>query len=219
MRCLHQKTTISLRLKKSFKKVYVEVLTAAPSDFVSITFNKATKMLARVKWFNFCYILSYFVIAWIEIVNSKCKSSEDREIIDMLFKTYKKELPNVYWNDTDGFREVDEEEDPVVVTVELHVQDISGLSEKTSDFEIDILFSQLWYDPNLSFQHFNSCKHNLTLESIRLSQIWTPNTCVVNSKDTKVHKSPTENIMLILYEVCIQCCFQFKTYKKFNYDL
>uniref|UniRef100_A0A915KQ31 Uncharacterized protein n=1 Tax=Romanomermis culicivorax TaxID=13658 RepID=A0A915KQ31_ROMCU len=93
-----------------------------------------------------------------------------------------------------------DEENGVLVSVEIHVQDVSSLNEITSDFEIDILFSQLWHDPNLSFRHLNACKKNITMEPQRVHDIWTPNTCIFNSKHSKVHSSPTDNIMFILYE-------------------
>src|SRR5262249_61961810 len=93
------------------------------------------------------------------------------------------------------------EDDAVVVRIEIHVQDVSSLNEITSDFEIDILFSQLWHDPALSFENLTTCKSNITMEAKHLKQIWTPNTCLINSKDSGIHASPTENIMFILYQV------------------
>ncbi|VDK64159.1 unnamed protein product [Anisakis simplex] len=74
------------------------------------------------------------------------------------------------------------------------------MNEITSDFEIDILFSQLWHDTALSFANYTSCKHNITMESRYINSIWTPNTCLINSKRTVIHSSPTANIMFILYE-------------------
>lgn len=35
---------------------------------------------------------------------------------------------------------------------------MSSLNEITSDFEIDILFTQLWHDKALSFTHLPACK-------------------------------------------------------------
>ena len=81
------------------------------------------------------------------------------------------------------------------------MQTISSLNELTSDFEIDILFSQLWYDPGLSFANYSSCKKNITMEPKYIDKIWTPNTCIINSKKSLIHNSPTDNIMFILYEV------------------
>jgi hypothetical protein len=92
-------------------------------------------------------------------------------------------------------------DDAVQVKVELHVQDISSLNEITSDFEIDILFTQLWHDPALSFANYTACKRNITMEARYLSAIWTPNTCLINSKKSTIHASPTDNVMFILYEV------------------
>ncbi|KAF8383340.1 mod-1 [Pristionchus pacificus] len=93
-----------------------------------------------------------------------------------------------------------ESEESVKVHIEMHVQDMGSLNEISSDFEIDILFTQLWHDSALSFGHLPACKKNITMESRFLNQIWTPNTCLINSKKTMIHASPTDNIMFILYE-------------------
>ncbi|KJH45697.1 hypothetical protein DICVIV_08255 [Dictyocaulus viviparus] len=88
----------------------------------------------------------------------------------------------------------------------LIVKDMGSLNEISSDFEIDILFTQLWRDESLSFTHLAACKRNITMEPRLLKKIWTPNTCLINSKRTIVHSSPSDNVMLILYEV-IRSCF------------
>uniref|UniRef100_A0A1I7X8L5 Neur_chan_LBD domain-containing protein n=1 Tax=Heterorhabditis bacteriophora TaxID=37862 RepID=A0A1I7X8L5_HETBA len=125
---------------------------------------------------------------------------------------------------------------------------MSSLNEITSDFEIDILFTQLWHDGALSFAHLPACKRffnmfllllllfffflnievfhnsllkilqkkipaifhstyiftnfsrNITMEPRLLPKIWSPNTCLINSKRTMIHASPSENVMVILYE-------------------
>lgn len=138
----------------------------------------------------------------------RCKDGkDDREIVDEIFSTYKKMLPSTllteryheHHDDEAIDTEPEEEEDAVLVRVEIHVQDVSSLNEITSDFEIDILFSQLWLDPALSFN--GACKKNITMDPHRISDIWTPNTCIFNSKKSTVHTSPTDNILFILYEV------------------
>ncbi|VDL71176.1 unnamed protein product [Nippostrongylus brasiliensis] len=45
-----------------------------------------------------------------------------------------------------------------------------------------------------------ACKRNITMEPRLLQRIWTPNTCLINSKRTMIHASPSDNVMLILYE-------------------
>ncbi|CAJ0568426.1 unnamed protein product, partial [Mesorhabditis spiculigera] len=97
-------------------------------------------------------------------------------------------------------RMLPEAEDAVIVNIELHVQDMSSLNELTSDFEIEILFTQLWHDPALAFAHLPACKRNVTMENKHLKNVWTPNTCIINSKNTMIHRSPAENVMFILYE-------------------
>ncbi|KAI1728037.1 neurotransmitter-gated ion-channel ligand binding domain-containing protein [Ditylenchus destructor] len=92
------------------------------------------------------------------------------------------------------------EAEGVNVTIELHVQGVSGISEITADFELDIMYSEIWLDPRLSFKHLNVCTTNITLKSDFREKIWTPDTCIINSKDSSIHKSPSENTFVILYE-------------------
>uniref|UniRef100_A0A1I7YDR1 Neur_chan_LBD domain-containing protein n=1 Tax=Steinernema glaseri TaxID=37863 RepID=A0A1I7YDR1_9BILA len=77
---------------------------------------------------------------------------------------------------------------------------VSGISEITADFELDIMYSEIWQDPRLSFKHLNVCATNITLKSDFRDKIWTPDTCIINSKDSKIHSSPSENTFVILYE-------------------
>ncbi|CAI5452291.1 unnamed protein product [Caenorhabditis angaria] len=118
----------------------------------------------------------------------KCSNDSLSEgaIMAKLMNNYTKMLPDA--------------EDSVMVNVEIHVQDMGSLNEISSDFEIDILFTQLWHDPALSFAAYPACKRNITMEPRLLPQIWSPNTCMINSKKTHVHASPSENVMVILYE-------------------
>lgn len=62
-------------------------------------------------------------------------------------------------------------------------------------------FSEIWHDPRLAFEHIDDiCTTNITLKSDFKSKIWTPDTCIINSKQSEIHKSPIENTFVILYE-------------------
>lgn len=92
------------------------------------------------------------------------------------------------------------EAEGVNVTIELHVQGVSGISEITGDFSLDVMYSEIWQDPRLSFKHLNVCATNITLKSDFRKKIWTPDTCIINSKSSSIHSSPSENTFVILYE-------------------
>ncbi len=104
-------------------------------------------------------------------------------------------------------------EDGANVTIELHVQGITGISELTADFELDLMYrfvnqkvkkhktsSEIWHDPRLAFKPMNICATNITLKSNFRENIWTPDTCIINSKMSRIHSSPSENTFVILYE-------------------
>ncbi|CAP28824.2 Protein CBR-LGC-50 [Caenorhabditis briggsae] len=77
---------------------------------------------------------------------------------------------------------------------------VSGISEITGDFSLDVMYSEIWQDPRLSFKHLNVCATNITLKSDFRKKIWTPDTCIINSKSSSIHSSPSENTFVILYE-------------------
>lgn len=107
-------------------------------------------------------------------MDSEFCQNEEKVILQTVFSNYDKSvLPNKHG---------------VHVEVEMHIQDISSLSELTSDFELDVLFSSIWRDPNLSFEQLQTCQMNLTLDLNYLKKIWLPKTCVINSKTAEVRK-------------------------------
>lgn len=50
-----------------------------------------------------------------------------------------------------------------VVSIEFGIQNIAQVSEISASFTLDLLFSQIWHDPRLRFDHITSCLQNLTL--------------------------------------------------------
>ncbi|KIH63869.1 hypothetical protein ANCDUO_05826 [Ancylostoma duodenale] len=87
----------------------------------------------------------------------------------------------------------------VEVKVEVWVQEITTISDITSDFQLDIYISEMWLDPALDYSALNPCKYNLSLNSVLLEKLWTPNSCFINSKTADIHKSPFPNIFLLIY--------------------
>ncbi|VDK87347.1 unnamed protein product [Litomosoides sigmodontis] len=89
--------------------------------------------------------------------------------------------------------------DSVTVQVEVWVQEITTISDITSDFQLDIYISEMWLDPALDYSWMQPCKYNLSLNSVLLEKLWTPNSCFVNSKTADIHRSPFPNIFLMIY--------------------
>ncbi|KAM3723334.1 putative ligand-gated ion channel [Dirofilaria immitis] len=89
--------------------------------------------------------------------------------------------------------------DSVVVQVEVWVQEITTISDITSDFQLDIYISEMWLDPALDYSWMQPCKYNLSLNSVLLEKLWTPNSCFINSKTADIHRSPFPNIFLMIY--------------------
>ncbi|CAO4368570.1 unnamed protein product [Caenorhabditis nigoni] len=87
----------------------------------------------------------------------------------------------------------------VEVSVEVWVQEITTISDITSDFQLDIYIYETWHDPALNYAFLNPCKYNLSLNSVLLEKLWTPNSCFINSKTADIHKSPFPNIFLMIY--------------------
>lgn len=68
----------------------------------------------------------------------------------------------------------------VDVVVDVIVQAISSVSEITASFTTDLLFSQIWSDPGLRYDHITTCLENITLSHRMINKIWVPNVCFVN---------------------------------------
>ncbi|VDL76220.1 unnamed protein product [Nippostrongylus brasiliensis] len=103
------------------------------------------------------------------------------------------------FNDTYNKNTVPSKRSATVVTIEFVIQNIAQVSEISASFTLDLLFSQIWHDPRLRFDHLTPCLQNLTLGYQMIDRLWTPNVCFVNSKKTEIHSSPTPNIFLMVY--------------------
>ncbi|KHN77702.1 Ligand-gated ion channel 50 [Toxocara canis] len=86
-----------------------------------------------------------------------------------------------------------------LVSIEVALQTFSDISEISASFTADILFSQIWHDERLRFDHLSSCLPNLTLNHQIVDRIWQPMVCFVNSKRSDLHSSPTPNTFLLIY--------------------
>ncbi|VDM40496.1 unnamed protein product [Toxocara canis] len=61
-----------------------------------------------------------------------------------------------------------------LVSIEVALQTFSDISEISASFTADILFSQIWHDERLRFDHLSSCLPNLTLNHQIVDRIWQP---------------------------------------------
>lgn len=87
----------------------------------------------------------------------------------------------------------------VDVEIELIMQVVSEISEISYSFKSDLLYSQIWHDPALRFDHITNCLTNLTLSHKMMDRLWVPNVCFINSKKTEIHSSPTPNVFLLIF--------------------
>ncbi|KAE9549303.1 hypothetical protein FO519_007484 [Halicephalobus sp. NKZ332] len=89
----------------------------------------------------------------------------------------------------------------VDVDIELLIQKVSEINELYSSSKMDILFSQIWHDPGLNFENEEGahCLVNLSLSYRMVDTLWLPNVCLVNSKASSIHTSPTPNIFLAIF--------------------
>lgn len=76
---------------------------------------------------------------------------------------------------------------------------MSEISETTSSFTVDVWFSAIWNDYRLALNHLDPCIANLSLDYQMAEKLWSPNVCFANSKEVKVHSSPHENILLLIF--------------------
>ncbi|KAF7635295.1 hypothetical protein Mgra_00005264 [Meloidogyne graminicola] len=113
----------------------------------------------------------------------------------------------------------------VDVEIELLIQKVTEINELLSSSKMDIMLSQIWHDPGLSFEAEEGaqCLTNLSLSHRMVDNLWIPNVCIVNSKASFTHSSPTPNIFLAIfpngtvwlnYRIAIEspCEFEFTTF-------
>uniref|UniRef100_A0A915HFR3 Neurotransmitter-gated ion-channel ligand-binding domain-containing protein n=1 Tax=Romanomermis culicivorax TaxID=13658 RepID=A0A915HFR3_ROMCU len=85
------------------------------------------------------------------------------------------------------------------VELEVHVQEISEVSESRSSFVLDLFVSEIWTDERLAFDKRQVCRSNITIKTEFRSRIWSPGTCMINTKQATLHKSPSDNAFFIIY--------------------
>lgn len=78
----------------------------------------------------------------------------DSEVVNTILKRHnKRKVPLVNGRD------------PVNITFELWVQEISRIKEISSEFELDVYVTETWTDPSLEFDMLNPCRGNISLDA------------------------------------------------------
>ncbi|EJD76102.1 ACC-1 protein, variant [Loa loa] len=101
---------------------------------------------------------------------------------------------------------------PVIVRIEMWIQEVTYVSELTQDFEIDLYVNEFWEDPALNYEVLLPCNGNLSFDHSIHESIWIPNTCFINSKKALIHSSPFRNVFLMVFpNGSIWSCWRIKS--------
>ncbi|KAI6244136.1 Neur-chan-LBD domain-containing protein [Aphelenchoides fujianensis] len=84
----------------------------------------------------------------------------------------------------------------VKVWIEIWLQEVNAINERTSDFEAELYLTEIWVDHALNYEEMKPCRTNLSLSYEVFDKIWKPNTVFINSRSAQIHKSPFPNIFL-----------------------
>lgn len=122
-------------IKKANIEVQIDKLHLDGSRFRTMitTLTRRSRLLFRLAFCLFIMWCQLEAGSAKELSVSACfrhYNLSEGEIVNRLMKNYTKALPEI--------------EGPVSVRIEMRIQQVSALNELTRDFEIEILFSQLW---------------------------------------------------------------------------
>ena len=77
----------------------------------------------------------------------------------------------------------------------MHLEAFFRVTQKMSDGNKQV-FSELWLDPALDYAWMEPCKYNLSLNSVLLEKLWTPNSCMSALVDRLKRRNRSKNIRL-----------------------
>ncbi|KRZ17057.1 Ligand-gated ion channel 50 [Trichinella zimbabwensis] len=121
-----------------------------------------------------------------EITKSGITCVSDESIVSTLMRSYDKlKIPS--------------SDSPLIVDIKIGVQEIAAISDSTSDFQISVFIHEEWYDSGLRFDWMFPCNNNITFINELLDLPWKPNTCFINSKQSKIIKSPFTNAKMVVH--------------------
>ncbi|XP_068708405.1 gamma-aminobutyric acid receptor subunit beta-like [Montipora foliosa] len=93
-------------------------------------------------------------------------------LLDEVFKNYDKRIRPFY------------EVQSLKVEMDLLILSFGELSETHMEFSIDLYMGQFWQDPRLGF----GVNQTIILSGDATDKLWVPDTFIINSIDTKIHK-------------------------------
>ncbi|XP_074612126.1 gamma-aminobutyric acid receptor subunit beta-2-like [Acropora palmata] len=93
-------------------------------------------------------------------------------LLDAVFKNYDKRIRPFY------------EVKSLKVDMDLLILSFGELSETQMEFSVDLYMAQFWQDPRLGFD----INQTIILSGDATDKLWVPDTFIINSIDTKIHK-------------------------------
>ncbi|ETN83484.1 hypothetical protein NECAME_01791 [Necator americanus] len=135
---------------------------------------------------------------WVQEVTSVSELTQDFEIERLVSNSFYKTYPNVY----EKIMLKSVSRTVMFMIMRMYIERVDRLDYEAifyADLFPDLYMNEYWTDPGLAYDILNPCQGNLSFDWTVLQNIWTPNTCFVNSKKAQIHSSPFRNVFLMVF--------------------